>query len=226
MKKTQRQVQVSVIQPPSVGPRMGAAMIPRLQKAMALPCSLPGNSSSSTACDSGCSAAAGQALDDAEDDQHGQVERQPAEQARERKSCHGQQQQPLAAEHARHPPRDGQNDGVGHQVGGQHPGGLFRARGQRAGDVRQADVDHRGVQHLHHGAGHDGDGGHPAMGKAGSTSGGRPRRAEGGVSHGGPPFPERLAAAKGPRPGEKNCAVEPTGWAGLSTANSPRSRAA
>ena len=55
MKNTQRHVQVSVIKPPSVGPKMGAAIIPRLQKAIALPCSLPGNSSSSTACESGCS---------------------------------------------------------------------------------------------------------------------------------------------------------------------------
>ncbi len=43
-----------MIQPPMVGPRMGAATIPIPQKAIALPRSRPGNSSSSTACDSGC----------------------------------------------------------------------------------------------------------------------------------------------------------------------------
>ena len=44
-----------MIQPPSVGPRIGAAMIPRDQKAIAFPRSSSGNSSSMTAWERGCS---------------------------------------------------------------------------------------------------------------------------------------------------------------------------
>ena len=57
-------------------------------------------------------------------------------------------QEPLAAEEARQPAGHRQHDGVGHQVAGQHPGGLVGAGREVAGDVRQGHVGHRGVQHL------------------------------------------------------------------------------
>src|SRR5450830_2031327 len=57
MKKTQRQLQLSVSQPPKVGPRIGPIITPMPQMAMAEPCFSRGLMSSSTACDSGTSAA-------------------------------------------------------------------------------------------------------------------------------------------------------------------------
>ncbi len=57
MKKTQRQLKLSVSQPPSVGPRIGPTMMPAPQIAIAWPCFSRGLMSSRTACDSGTSAA-------------------------------------------------------------------------------------------------------------------------------------------------------------------------
>ena len=53
MKKTQRQSQVSVSQPPSVGPTMGPIITPLLQIAIAEPCCSRGQVSSMMACESG-----------------------------------------------------------------------------------------------------------------------------------------------------------------------------
>ncbi len=57
MKKTQRQSQLSVSQPPSVGPMIGPTMIPAPQSAMACPAFSRGLMSSRKVCDSGTMAA-------------------------------------------------------------------------------------------------------------------------------------------------------------------------
>lgn len=57
MKKTQRQLKLSVIQPPSVGPSTGAAIRPIPNVVIASVCSLGGKVSSRIACESGIIAA-------------------------------------------------------------------------------------------------------------------------------------------------------------------------
>ena len=107
MKKIQRQDHVSVIQPPSVGPMMGAAMMPRVQNAIALPCSLPGNSSSSTACESGCKHPPVAPCRTRKTMSMGRLGASPHSRLDSVKPAHGNQQQPLAAQHASQPPGDG-----------------------------------------------------------------------------------------------------------------------
>src|SRR6185437_5763946 len=57
MKNTQRQLQLSVSQPPRAGPTIGPIMTPTPQTAIADPCFSGGLISNSTACDRGTSAA-------------------------------------------------------------------------------------------------------------------------------------------------------------------------
>ena len=41
------------------------------------------------------------------------------------------------------------NDGIGHQIGRQHPGALVVAGAKAAGHVRQSHIGDAGVEHLH-----------------------------------------------------------------------------
>ena len=57
IKNTQRQVKLSVSQPPSAGPMIGPSMVPMPQIAIAWPCRSGGLLRSSTDCDKGTNAA-------------------------------------------------------------------------------------------------------------------------------------------------------------------------
>jgi transposase len=57
--------------------------------------------------------------------------------------------------------RHGENDPVGNQVGGHHPGGFISRSRQIAGNVRQRHIDYRAVEHLHEGGQHHGNGDDP-----------------------------------------------------------------
>ena len=96
----------------------------------------------------------GGALEHAKENQRRQIRGNPAQKARDREPRHHGQQQSLAPEVVRQPAGDGQDDGVGDQVRGEYPGGFIDRGRKAARNVRQADVDHRSVQHLHHRAGH------------------------------------------------------------------------
>ena len=118
-------------------------------------------------------------------------------------------EQPLAAELVGEPAREGQDDGVRHQVGRERPGGLVDRGGEVPRDVRERDVHDRGVQHLHEGGGHHGDRHDPGVDDP---------RAKGGVGgHGaeaGPGVPvrgrrgSRTTAASSPRVGVDHEVVE------------------
>ena len=73
------------------------------------------------------------------------------------------QEEPPAAEHGGEPARGGQHDGVGGEIGGQHPGDLLHAGRERALDVGQGHVGDPGVQDLQHGDQHHREGDRPAM---------------------------------------------------------------
>ena len=64
-------------------------------------------------------------------------------------------QEALAAEAAGEPVGGRQDDGVGDQVAGQHPGGFGVGGREAAGDVGQRHRRDGGVEHLHEGGQHD-----------------------------------------------------------------------
>ena len=69
----------------------------------------------------------------------------------------------LAAELEGAPVACGQDDGVGDQIAGEHPGCLVGGGGEGAGDVREGDRGDGGVEHLHEGGEHDGRGDEPGI---------------------------------------------------------------
>ena len=105
--------------------------------------------------------AAGQALHDSEDDQHRQVRRHAAQGRREREGRDREDEQAFSAEERGQPSRHRQHDGVGGDVGRQHPCRLFHRGRQTAGDMRQRHVHHGRVERDHERAAHHGDGGQP-----------------------------------------------------------------
>ena len=107
-------------------------------------------------------AAAG-ALHDARQQNDAQRGRRAAEERRDGEDDDAGEQEALAAEAAGEPVGGGQDDGVGDQVAGEHPGGLGVGGGERAGDVGQRHRGDGGVQHLHEGGQHDRDGDQPGV---------------------------------------------------------------
>ena len=89
--------------------------------------------------------------------------RQAAQERADGEQRHADHVEALAAEQHGEPAAHGQDDGVGNQVGGEHPGGFVDAGREAAGDVRQRDVGDAGIQHLHEGGQHDGHGDHPGV---------------------------------------------------------------
>ena len=86
-----------------------------------------------------------------------------AEQRAEGEQQHAGHVEALAAKAVAGPGGDGQHDGVGDQVAGQHPGGFILPGGERSGDVGQGDVGDGGVQHLHEGGQSDRHGHGPGI---------------------------------------------------------------
>ena len=62
------------------------------------------------------------------------------------------------------PTRGGENDGIGGEVGGEHPRDLVEPGRERALDVGQRDIGDAGVEDLEHRHEHHGDGDGPAAG--------------------------------------------------------------
>ena len=137
--------------------------MPSPQNAIALPRSSGGNSSSRTACESGCSPPPVVPWSTRKKISAPKLGARPHSTTGNREPAHHRQQQPLSSDDVGQPPADGQNHRVGDQVRGQHPGRFIDAGGQASGNVRQADIHHRGVQHLHDGARHHRDRNQPAV---------------------------------------------------------------
>ncbi len=101
--------------------------------------------------------AAGEPLDDPEEDLGPEARREAAGEAGQGEGGQAEEVEALAPEVAAQPARDGQDDGVGHQVAGDDPGDLLGPGGVGPLHVGQGDVHHRGVEHLHEGAQHRGE---------------------------------------------------------------------
>ncbi len=111
----------------------------------------------------GLQTASGEPLQDAEDDELGETAGHAAEQGSNGESGDTGQQHSAASEVAGQPPGHGQDDGVGDQVGGDDPGAFFVGGAEISGDVRDGDIDDRGVQNLHECGEHHGDGHDPRI---------------------------------------------------------------
>jgi hypothetical protein len=107
--------------------------------------------------------AAARSLQDAGQQDDAQRRRRSAEEGGDGEDDDAGEQKALAAKAAGEPVGGGQDDGVGHQVAGEHPGGLGVGGGERAGDVRQRHRGDGGVKHLHEGGQHDRDGDQPRV---------------------------------------------------------------
>ncbi len=103
------------------------------------------------------------ALQHAKDHQRCQGRRDAAGRGEHREHHDGDQVEVFAAQHGGDPAGDGQDDRVGHQVAGQHPGGLILRGRERAGDVRQRHVGDGGIEHLHKRAHGDDQGNDPGV---------------------------------------------------------------
>ena len=57
----------------------------------------------------------------------------------------------------------GEDDGVGDEIAGEHPGGFVGGGGEAAGDVGERDGGDGGVEHFHEGREHDGGGDEPGV---------------------------------------------------------------
>src|SRR6185369_17686345 len=100
-------------------------------------------------------------LENPEEYQCRQIGRGAAEERGQREQHDAGHQEALAAEHARQPAGHRQYHGVGDEVGGQDPGDLVRTGIEAPLHVRQGHVGDRGVDDLHDGGEHDGNGDQP-----------------------------------------------------------------
>ena len=112
----------------------------------------------------GLQAAAGRALQDAEEDQHAERGGQAAEQRGEGEEEDAGHVEALAAHAVGDPSADGEDNGVGDQVAGEHPGGFVAAGGERAGDVPHGHVGDGAVERLHEGGQGHRNGDDPGIG--------------------------------------------------------------
>ena len=72
-----------------------------------------------------------------------------AQQRAEGEQENAEKEKTFSPEQIRKPSADGKNDGVGDQIGREHPGALIVAGAQVARDVRQRDIGDAGVEHFH-----------------------------------------------------------------------------
>ena len=114
-----------------------------------------GKLSSRMDCDNGCKRAAAGSLQDARQQNDSQRRGCSAEEGGDGEDDDADEQEALASPAAGEPVGSGQDDGVGHQVAGQHPGGFGVGGGEAAGNVGQRHGGDGGVEHLHEGRQHD-----------------------------------------------------------------------
>ena len=107
-------------------------------------------------------AAAG-ALNEPKNDKEAERWRESAEERGAREADDRRHQQALASEVVSQPAGHGENDGVGDQIRGKGPGRFVSGGREAACNMRQRNVDHGRVQHLHEGARHDGNRNQPGI---------------------------------------------------------------
>lgn len=96
-----------------------------------------------------------------EEDEPAERGRDAAEERSHREDAHAGEVEALAAHEAGEVAPQRQHHGVGHQVRGQHPGGLLHRGREVPRDVRQRHVGHAGVEDLHEGRDHHREGDDP-----------------------------------------------------------------
>ena len=114
----------------------------------------------------GLEAAAGKPLEDAAGDEHGKADGEAAEGGSEGEDEDREEEVIAPAEAERYPAGDGEDDGVGGEVGGDDPIGIGLGGGESAGDVAECDVGDGGVEDFHEGRDHDGGGDEPGVDRA------------------------------------------------------------
>lgn len=97
----------------------------------------------------GCETPAADALQDAAEDQNRQRGCEAAQGGADAEQRYADHVELLAPDEGRHIGAGREDDGVGDEVGGQHPGGFVLGRAETAGDMGQGDVGDGGVEHLH-----------------------------------------------------------------------------
>ena len=107
--------------------------------------------------------AAARSLQDAGQQDDGQRRRSSAEERGDGEDDDADEQKALATKAAGEPVGGGKDDGIGHQVAGEHPGGLGVGGREASGNVGQRDRGDGGVEHLHEGGQHDRNGDQPRI---------------------------------------------------------------
>jgi len=103
------------------------------------------------------------ALNDAGKQDETEGGRGSAEEGRDGEDDDAGDKEALASELEGKPVAGGKDDGVGDQVAGQDPGGFVGRGGERSGNVGEGDGGNGGVEHLHKGRQHDGNGNKPRI---------------------------------------------------------------
>ena len=116
----------------------------------------------------GLKASASEALQHAKDDQQAERRGDAAERGEDREHRDRDEVEVLAADDRGDPAADGEDDRVGDEIAGEHPGALVLRGGEAAGDVREGYVGDGGVEHLHERAHGDDEGDDPGIEGAGA----------------------------------------------------------
>ena len=111
----------------------------------------------------GLEASAGRALKDAEDDEQSERVGEAAAERKDGERDDTTHVEALAADAVGDPAADGENDGVGDEIGGENPGGLVVTGAERPGNVRKGDVGDGGIERFHERGERDGEGDDPRI---------------------------------------------------------------
>ena len=140
---------VSVMKPPSVGPRIGATTVAIAATPKAAPRFSGGKESRMIDCWLGCSPPPKKPCNSRNTTSCAKAVRDAAQKRAYREHGEADQEIALAPEQVAEPAGNGQNDAVGDEIGGQRPGRLVVARRKAARDMGQRDVDDGRVEDLH-----------------------------------------------------------------------------
>src|SRR5579863_54796 len=97
----------------------------------------------------GLQAASAGALQHAKENERAEAWSKPAKERANGENCDAGHVELLAPKNIGEPAGQRQNDGVGDEVGSEHPSALVHARAETAGNVREGNVGDAGVEHFH-----------------------------------------------------------------------------
>ncbi len=149
IRNSQCQDQVSVIQPPTTGPTVGAstAMMPAI--VVAIGCSRSGNSRNTAENTAGISVPPANPWSTRKADQRRKIEAERAADGGQRKEADRADKQPAQGQHARQPARQRDGDDFGDQIGRLNPAHRIARDLKRMLDRGQRGRDHLNVEDRH-----------------------------------------------------------------------------